>query len=829
MTKLILALVVCWLSTAWAETPVVLCDADRGLTLLGQDSYSTQQVMMILQACDKVAPNDYSVLLLHGLVARAGAADSHQFDEAISWFKKAALAAKPNDYSALIELAVTYEQSKNLPEALKLYQFILTQNATNRVALLGKARVLRLDKLNAEATLIYQKLLELNPNDPDALNGMGWINAEENNLEGASRYFQKTLSILPDNQEAVLALTKITATEQQLPGKCNIALGLSLIDQKNPPLGQIEEILKECEVNHIDNSQTRLLQGLLSRFQNHVTKHYKTAIAWLEKSSELADKSNLTPKLELALTYEWSGEMSQALEIYQSILNENSQNVPSLLGVARIYRRQGKSNEALSLYDRLLHLNPNNIDALNGCAWIAIQKKKVDLARQLFLNSLKVQPQNPEALLGLKQIDNPVQPSVVVPLCDASTGLILLNKKNPPLPQIQVILGRCDKFSPFTADTFLLHGLYERYLAKTTNQYDTAILWLKKAVLSAHPGDYSALNELALTYEQSGKDEKALIIYQAILNSNGKNKAALLGKARVLRAEYKIPLSLAIYNQLLIDNPKDIEALNGKAQSLLANYQFEQSRESLNAALAINPRNLESMATLNNLNNATKYVLGTSGGNYSVPPEVSNGLNVYFFDNLNATDGLTLFATHNTKQIGESFFSGPTLLPSNSVLLGFQHRIPNHYGWAVSYDYRQHDGLPLENRILASTNLYFNRELEWFNGFRAGFGSPWKNQLVYSGATLYTNLPVNVSLTGFWANQEIGGKSSSYSLDFTKEYPSRLFYNIGPSYSPTLKNWEIHGKITLPTYKNQALIADISHFFFNQSTFLNVGWQFYWA
>lgn len=142
---------------------------------------------------------------------------------------------------------------------------------------------------------------------------------------------------------------------------------------------------------------------------------------------------------------------------------------------------------------------------------------------------------------------------------------------------------------------------------------------------------------------------------------------------------------------------------------------------------------------------------------------------------------------------------------------------------------RQHDGLPFEHRVLGSANLFLSHTLEGYGGFRAGFPQPWNIQLYYAGMTKYTDFPVNVSFTGFWSHQPFVENISSYSLDFSKEYDNRLFYGFGPSYSPELQNWEVHGRIILPLFKNQAFVADYSHFFFNNSTFMNAGWRFYWA
>ncbi len=272
-----------------------------------------------------------------------------------------------------------------------------------------------------------------------------------------------------------------------------------------------------------------------------------------------------------------------------------------------------------------------------------------------------------------------------------------------------------------------------------------------------------------------------------------------------------------------------MQALTGLGEVYLTNYQFDEARGTFNSVLAQDPANPQARDDLKLLNLATKNILDLSVGDYSVPPEHANGFNMNYLRNLNATDVLNLYATHNTKQIGYNFGAGPTLLPNNSLLVGYQRLIPKNYGWQLSYDARQHDHLPFEHRLFGGANYFLAKNLEWTGGFRWGFPYPWNTQLLISGLTAYTSLPVNVTVTGFWSYQQIGGYSSSYALDFGKEYYSHLFYNLGSAYLVEQKSYEVHGRLILPVFKNQALIAQGSHYFFNNSNFVTVGWRVYWA
>ena len=830
MMKLICLLLCLLVDVAQAE-PLVLCNAAKGLDLINRDTYSTAQIEMILNSCDKVSPNSASVLLLHGLFARK----SKQDLAAIKWFEKAQ-SLDPDNQTIRLELATTDELISQFKKAQDLYQLILLKNPQNRAAFLGLARVLRLQGDFNQSVAMYQSLLSKNQQDVDALNGMGWVKAAQNDLSAASKFFNDTLALQPQNVEATLALDKIKQTELQKLGPvqlCDAVNGLHLLNQKNTPLAQIKAILVHCASNKIDNADTQLLQGLLARQEGINTKHFKEAIAWLHKAVQSSPQTEYNASLELAVTYEWAGDPKSAQLIYQNILTKEPSNRPAALGLARVFRSLKKFDAARHIYQELITKNTKDIDARNGLGWLALAQNNRSEAMQFFRTSLGIQPTNTEALLGLKDSEKPqVQPQLTLKaplLCDADRGLILMNQVNPPLKQIKAILIHCDKNTPNATSVLLLHGLLERHLAKQSQNYNSAIAWLTKAIQSAASDNDTPLLELAVTYEWAGNYKLPLIIYQSILAKNPHNKIALLGKARVLRFSYQINSALALYQQLLEYYPNDATVLSGQGETYMANYEFAKAREAFNTILAENPTNKQAASDLALLDQSTKNLLDLSVGHYSVPPNNSDGMNLYYFRNLNATDGLTLLATHNTRQIESSFGAGTALLPNDSLLIGYQHLVPKKFGWQLSYDARDHHGLPFEHRVFGSSNIFLKNNLEWFGGARLSFPSIWNTQLLISGFNIYTSLPVNITATGFWSFQEIGGYSSSYALDFSKEYNSHLFYDLGPSYLVEQQSFEVHGKLIVPVFKNQALVFQGSHYFFNNSTFINAGWRVYWA
>jgi tetratricopeptide (TPR) repeat protein len=821
-----------------------LCNVRKGLILLNQEHPVLSQVKDILTLCAQNRINNNETQLLHGLVARKEAQSSQNYHEAIDWLTLAAKTAANNDTIPALELATTYEWAKRPSDAIVIYQTILNREPGNRAALLGQARILRIESKFLAASEIYRQLLLKNPKDIDALNGLGWLKLAEKDFQAATNYFRNTLAIQSINKEALIALGQIKAaqvayamrfTSVAAVSSCKAMAGLRLLNEKNPLLAEIEKILVQCKQEKIEDAEVALLHGLLARYEERVNKHYAKAIVWLQKAMQLAEKQNFTPAMELAITYEWAMQPKKAQQIYEQVLAQDQNNRAATLGQARVMRMLANFKQAALIYQQLMNKNPKDVDALNGLGWVELAQNNFDAATRFFKEALTIQPLNADALLALKKIAeaklHPPSKSLPPSLCDADLGLMLLNKdpKNPPLVQIQKILACCDKNTANNTSNLMLHGLLARFFAQRTGDYKDAIAWLKLATQTAEQGKNMAALELAITYEWADQSVKALFVYDGILFNNPAERPALLGKARVLRSLYKIKSSLAIYQQILRTSPKDIEALNGLGEVYLTNYEFDKAREVLTKVILLNPNNKQTAADLKILNNATKNILGYTQGHYSVPPNTSEGNNLYYFRNINATDGITAYATHNSKQIASSFGAGTALLPNNSLLLGYQHIIPGKYSWQASYDARQHNSLPFEHRGYGALNVFVNKRLECFGALRVGSPSPWKTQLLVSGATVYTPFPVNITATGFWAFQEIGGFNTSYALDFSKEYNNRVFYNFGPSYLIQQRSWEVHARVILPIFINQALTAEGSHYFFNKSTFITAGWRVYWA
>lgn len=646
-----------------------------------------------------------------------------------------------------------------------------------------------------------------------------------------------------------ISLTAL-ATQQQvkvseLPSICSIVQGFRVLNNAHEAdLFQVKNILAICDKTQGPSLNLSMLHGLYERKLHH----YKEAIIWFKKAIALAPPENLNPKFELAVTYEWNKQAAMALQIYEELLTQNKQNRIALLGKGRVLVALSQWNNAAEIYQSLLKNNAKDVDALNGFAMLMLAEKRFSEAELFLDKALKLSPHNPDTLAELKLLKQArlaiasTPPIQAPPLCPYDEGFKLLNEAPIKLKKIYSILRVCDLEARDLDQVLLLHGLLERKL----RHYPQAIEWLIRAVDKSVNSKPNILYELAITYEWNHQFAQALAIYHQLLCRHLKVRDALLGKARVMRAQYKFKNSQYIYDSLLLKNSKDVDAINGLGWIALSNYQRRKAINFFSKARSIQLSNKESQEGFALLEKQTKYMVRYLGGYYQSDGMSSFGNNISLSEHLDATHTLNFFGIYNTAEIASSFIYLPTLLPKYSAGIGLQENIPDQYSWGVAYQYLGYTNFSTQNWVSINGSLNLLPNIQTFGGAQDGFPTPWDNQFYYAGLTYISPYPVNLTFTTFYSTQDLDHfieqalmlnpnlnafnpfiKTLAFSFDLSKEFSDRSFYNVGTSYSPTIPTWEVHGRFIYPTFKNQALEAIGSYYFFNKSVFLNLGWRWY--
>ena len=104
---------------------------------------------------------------------------------------------------------------------------------------------------------------------------------------------------------------------------------------------------------------------------------------------------------ELADQYRWSGQKTQALQIYDQILKRSPGNLDALLGKADILSLEDKLEESYALYQKILDQDPGNTTALNSQAKILVWQGYHRQGIKRYEEILKRYPRNPDTIEGM--------------------------------------------------------------------------------------------------------------------------------------------------------------------------------------------------------------------------------------------------------------------------------------------------------------------------------------------------------------------------------------------------------------------------------------------
>ncbi len=65
--------------------------------------------------------------------------------------------------------------------------------------------------------------------------------------------------------------------------------------------------------------------------------------------------------------------MDEARQFYTSAYQQDAQNLPALFGLAAVSVKQGRKSDALRLYQRILEIDPQNLRAQDAALMLSSQ------------------------------------------------------------------------------------------------------------------------------------------------------------------------------------------------------------------------------------------------------------------------------------------------------------------------------------------------------------------------------------------------------------------------------------------------------------------------
>lgn len=303
----------------------------------------------------------------------------------------------------------------DLDAAIESYEKALEKNPKDHKIRFNLAQIYhsqnKLDKARAE----YETLLEQKPNDSEVVFLLASIRQEEGDMDAAMAYYQEILDTENLEENADLQLLKNNSSfnmglaykSQQNLEKAEESFEVLLAEgAKEGRFSKTRDLFKELSFIKIalgkDSEAEKLINGwlkddptsiearnLYADFLVHVSKE-RQAIEQLRLASAL-DKTTET-RLKLANLLHAQNNLYEALAEYQTVLQDEPENLNALLGAANNFKALGFKDEAINMYKQTIEAYPNDVLANYNYGLLMQEAKKFELAKEHYEKVLALDP-----------------------------------------------------------------------------------------------------------------------------------------------------------------------------------------------------------------------------------------------------------------------------------------------------------------------------------------------------------------------------------------------------------------------------------------------------
>ena len=466
--------------------------------------------------------------------------------KAAEYYKKAVSVA-PNDINLRLSYAKMLDKLGSEDEAVKEYNYILTQTTDNKEVLYSLER-------------IYKRKLEESPNDASVTANLGAIMQKQGNYDEALKYYAKSEYLDPSNVN-----TRINVgTLYQQKGDYKTAITA------------YDSILILYPDNVLAN--TYKAQSLaLSGDKKGAAEIYRKILA--------KDPNNETVQNEMISMVK---DSMTPVQFTEYIKKNNPQNAADILyNYALDLHKNNKLTESIAMYNEVIKLTPSNPEVYVNLAIAQGQSKNYDAAIATLNNAKSKFPNNSQVTDAIKSINSQSTDEKLEIAANFYNNKDYKNAINEYL-----------KITPATSDTML--GIASAY--QNLNDIDNAIEYYKKA-LNLAPTNSDIAYYIAALYADKEDIANAQEYAKKAITMNKNNKQAQellsnigvqinsqnLEKAISLFDEEKYNESLALLNTILSSSPKDSYALYYRGMIYDTQQKYKEALTDYKKAILANP------------------------------------------------------------------------------------------------------------------------------------------------------------------------------------------------------------------------------------------------
>jgi len=274
-----------------------------------------------------------------------------------------ALVAEFDDFApAHFDLGNLHYTSGRMDAALSHYEKTVALSPDNPLYLKNLADLLYSESKDTDRALaLYDKILSLRPEDIQTLMVTGHLCVSLKRFDEALGYYNRVLDIEPWNDEAQQFVDRLST--QGVAGQSDA-----------DPETVYQRCLDQASRGQVEQAVTGL-ESLVAAHPDFALAHNDLGVLYYQRGDKerclqcyekavTLDPSNANYRKNLADFYlAEQGEVEKALELYLAVLNDNPEDIDTLMVAGHICTALGKIDSARLFYDRVLDVEPWNLEA----------------------------------------------------------------------------------------------------------------------------------------------------------------------------------------------------------------------------------------------------------------------------------------------------------------------------------------------------------------------------------------------------------------------------------------------------------------------------------
>ncbi|HMK66162.1 MAG TPA: tetratricopeptide repeat protein, partial [Thermodesulfobacteriota bacterium] len=331
----------------------------------------------------------------------------------IEW--RQVLIRDPQNLEARTRLAEVLMATRRLDESIQILEGLVKQNPKQFGLKKKLAQALIAAHRSKEALPYLQDLVRQDPGEMEVQLMLAQVLSAGKHYDQSLTYLDTYLKKKPESSSALLEKARVLFNTGNHADALDVFKKLKSMEPQNRDLqrelaeayfiaGRHREALSEYEALAKYFPQDFQVQERIGDLYSQ-NKNYRKAVVAFEKAVSL-EPENIFLQIKLARAYNFSGDKEKALPLYRSILaKRNDINLQTEMGEILVAARQ--YSEALQVYQKILEPYPQSWDTRLKLAALLYHQKAFDQAAKELAILIQKDPENPEvwSLMGANAME----------------------------------------------------------------------------------------------------------------------------------------------------------------------------------------------------------------------------------------------------------------------------------------------------------------------------------------------------------------------------------------------------------------------------------------